>query len=165
MRALIPASSRALLAPYYTARQIESALASALGVDTQLVDDGTFFVAELDREAVGCGGWSRRRTPFGGDHAPSRDASLLDPQREPARIRAFFVDPRYARRGIGRSILAACERDARQAGFGSLELVATLGGEPLYAACGFTAGERFDVALEDGAALPVVRMRKRLPLT
>ncbi len=114
------------------------------GVDRQLIADSTYFVAEDGATLVGCGGWSKRKTLYGGDHG--RDASedaLLDPATAPARIRAFFVHPRWARRGIGRKLLAACERAAAAAGFRSLELVATLAGVPLYAAGGYRTLERY----------------------
>jgi len=131
-------------------------------VDRQLIADGTYFVAERDGGVVGCGGWSRRRTLFGGDRGVPRDDSLLDPVREPARIRAFFVRPACARQGIGGLLMRACERAAMAAGFGTLELVATLAGEPLYAAFAFCAIERYELTLANGLPLPVVRMRKTL---
>jgi GNAT superfamily N-acetyltransferase len=159
LEALIPLSTRALQAPYYSASQIEGALGSVFAVDRQLIADGTYFVVEEGATIVGCGGWSKRKTLYGGDHG--RDASadtLLDPTSEPARIRAFFVHPRWARRGIGRQLLRACEDAAAVAGFRDLELVATLVGVPLYAAGGYRALERFDIALANGVQLPVVRM-------
>jgi GNAT superfamily N-acetyltransferase len=130
-------------------------------VDRQLIADGTYFVVEDAGVIAGCGGWSKRKTLFGGDrgrHA-SEDA-LLDPACEPARIRAFFVHPRWARRGIGMQILRQCERAAAAAGFTTLELVATLAGVPLYAAGGFDAVEHFEIPLANGGRMPVVRMRK-----
>ena len=159
--ALIRVSTHALQAPYYSPAQIDGALGSVFAVDRQLIADGTYFVCERDATLAGCGGWSRRKTLFGGD--AGRDASedtLLDPRCEPARIRAFFVHPQWARRGIGTRILDACERAAAQAGFTSLELVATLAGVPLYARGGFDAVEHFDIALANGLAMPAVRMRK-----
>jgi len=162
IEALIPISARALQAATYTAAQIEAALGSVFAVDRQLIADATYFVAERDARIVGCGGWSRRRTLFGGDRGVPRDDSLLDPSREPARIRAFFVHPAYARQGIGRSLMQACERAAVAAGFASLELVATLAGEPLYAAFAFRAVERYELALANGLSLPAVRMAKAL---
>jgi GNAT superfamily N-acetyltransferase len=161
LEALIPLSTQELQAPYYSPAQISSALGTVFAVDRQLVADGTYFVVEDAGAIVGCGGWSKRKTLFGGDqgrHA-SEDA-LLDPGREPARIRAFFVHPRWARRGIGRLILRECERAAAVAGFSSLELVATLAGVPLYAAGGFGAVEHFEIALASGERMPVVRMSK-----
>lgn len=159
---LIPRSARALQKATYTPAQIEAALGTVFVVDETLIADGTYFVAERERAIVGCGGWSRRRTLFGGDHGGARDDALLDPAREPARIRAFFVHPAHARQGVGRLLMAACERAAREAGFGRLELVATLAGEPLYSAFGFRVVERYDLTLPSGLALPVVRMAKRL---
>jgi GNAT superfamily N-acetyltransferase len=160
--ALIPVSARALQAATYTAEQIEAALGSVFAVDRRLIADGTYFVAERDQTIVGCGGWSRRRTLFGGDHGVPRDDSLVDPLREPARIRAFFVHPACARQGIGRLLMQACERAAIAAGFRTLELVATLAGEPLYSAFAFRAVERYELPLADGPLLPVVRMLKSL---
>jgi predicted N-acetyltransferase YhbS len=162
LEALIPLSARALQAATYSAAQIEAALGSVFAVDRQLIADATYFVAERDGGVVGCGGWSRRRTLFGGDRGVPRDDSLLDPRREPARIRAFFVHPACARQGIGRLLMQACERAAGAAGFGALELVATLAGEPLYAAFAFRPIERYQLALADGIGLAVVRMAKTL---
>jgi GNAT superfamily N-acetyltransferase len=162
---LIRRSVRELSADYYTPRQIESALLYVFGVDTQLIADGTYFVAELAGEngrIVGCGGWSKRRTLYGGDQMKSGEDDLLDPATEAARIRAFFIDPDFARRGIGRKLIEACEKAATDAGFKRLELGATLPGEPLYAAVGYTAIERVDHAMPDGEVLPVVIMQKRI---
>lgn len=162
LRALIPESVRVLLGQYHTAEQVEGALGTVFGVDTQLIRDETYFVAEAGSDIVGCGGWSRRRTPFGSDHAPNKDDALLDPRTEAARIRAFFVRPGWTRRGIGSLIMEACEAAARTEGFAGLELVATLAGEPLYLAHGFTAVEHFEVALPNGAAIGVIKMAKEL---
>ena len=162
---LLQRSVRGLSEGYYTRRQIESALRYVFGVDTQLIADGTYFVAELDsgeRRIVGCGGWSKRRTLFGGDQMKSGEDDLLDPATESARIRAFFIDPNFARRGIGRSLIEACERSARAAGFRRFELGATLPGAPMYAAVGYTAISRIDHAMPDGVILPIVRMQKQI---
>ena len=160
---LIDASVRGLSAGDYDARQIESALRHMFGVDTQLVADGTYFVATEGDRFVGCGGWSRRRTLFGADRFKSPGVDdRLDPAREPARIRAFFVHPDRARRGIGRRIIALCEEAARRAGFTRAELMATRPGEPLYAAMGYAVLERVDVALPDGLVLPCARMARDL---
>jgi len=159
---LIALSSRGLRANCYSAAQIEGALGSVFGVDRQLIRDGTHFVAESDSQLIGCGGWSKRKTLFGSDHQTGRDDAELDPAREPARIRAFFVRPDWARRGIGHAILDACEKAIREAGFSSIELAATLPGEPFYAAFKYSALERHDVPLTNGLSLPVVRMRKYL---
>jgi GNAT superfamily N-acetyltransferase len=158
LHALIPASVRALGAGYYTPEQIESSIRHVFGPDTQLIADGTYFVAEAAGELIGCGGWSRRRTLYGGDQAKSGEDPLLDPGADAARIRAFFVHPGWARRGVGSRILEACASAARGAGFADLELVATLPGEPLYSALGFAPRERYEVPLPGGLGLPVVRM-------
>ncbi|HYP28573.1 MAG TPA: GNAT family N-acetyltransferase [Blastocatellia bacterium] len=160
---LIPESARGLSASYYTPQQIESAIVHVFGVDTQLISDGTYFVAEDEGRIVGCGGWSKRRTLYGGDQMKAADDPLLDARTEPARIRAFFVDPGWARRGAGRLLLEACEKAAREAGFGALELVATLPGEPLYKALGYEVSERFDIALPGEVVLPLARMMKIIP--
>ncbi|MGO9255171.1 MAG: GNAT family N-acetyltransferase [Bryobacteraceae bacterium] len=162
LEALIPLSVRKLQAETYSIAQIEAALGTVFGVDTQLILDGSYYVAQTGSAIVGCGGWSRRKTLFGGDHAPAKDDRFLDPAREPARVRAFFVHPAWARRGIGRAILAECEAAAAGMGFRTLELAATLAGVPLYAAGGFTAVESISVGLANGLILPVVRMRKSL---
>ena len=159
---LIPLSVRALQAAHYSPAQLDMALGPVFGVDGQLISDGTYFVVEEQGQIIGCGGWSRRKAMFGGDRGrPGQDA-LLDAKSEPARIRAFFVHPAWARRGIGRSILAACEDAIRAAGFQTAELVATLTGEPLYASCDYAVVERYEVPMSGGLTLPVVRMSKRL---
>lgn len=162
LNALIDQSVRQLSAGYYSPAQVDSALRYVFGVDTQLVRDGTYYVAELDGQVVGCGGWSRRATLYGGDQRKASADPLLDPSRDAARIRAFFVHPAWARRGVGRALLAVCEAAARQAGFRHLELAATLPGEPLYAALGYAAGERLAAPLPDGQTLPIVHMHKQL---
>jgi len=162
LEALIPLSVRALQAPWYSPAQMDAALGPVFGVDRQLIRDGTYFVAEQERVIVGCGGWSRRRSLFGGDAGRSGEDELLDPQRDAARIRAFFVHPNWARRGIGRSIMAACEDAIVRAGFRTVEIVATLAGEPLYAAFGYAVTERYEHPLAQGLSLPAVRMSKRV---
>ena len=157
---LIERSVRELSVSYYDTSQIESALRFMFGVDSQLVDDGTYYVIEVEGVLAAAGGWSRRRTLFGGDQWKHGADELLDPAREPARIRAFFVDPLWSRRGLGRALFDACVRDARAAGFGRLELMATLPGEPLYRALGFSADERIGLALPDGVQVPLVRMSR-----
>jgi len=132
-----------------------------MGLDTQLVDDGTYFVAELDGVLAGCGGWSRRATLYGGDHSAGRDAGLLDPLRDPARIRAMYTHPAVARRGVGRAVLARCEAAAAAEGFTVLELMATAAGEPLYRAAGYRVTERVTDPT-GGAPVPLARMRKHL---
>ena len=159
---LIPRSVRTLQAAYYSPAQVAAALGPVFGVDRQLVSDQTYFVAEQNNQIVGCGGWSRRRAMFGGDRDRAGEDARLYPKFDPARIRAFFVHPRWARRGIGRGILLACETAIRAAGFSTAELVATLAGEPLYAALGYTVMERYEVPLPNGLNLPVVRMHRCL---
>lgn len=132
-----------------------------MGIDTQLIDDGTYFVVEAEGRIVGCGGWSRRATLYGADHSAGRDAALLDPARSPAKVRAMYTAPGFTRRGVGRLILARCEEAAAAEGFASVELMSTLAGRPLYESAGFEATE----VLEDtagGVAIPLVRMRKKI---
>ena len=160
---LIGESARGLSLGDYTTRQIEAALGGVFGVDTDLIEDGTYFVVEAQGGAlVGCGGWSKRGTLFGGDRYAARDARVLDPQTEPARIRAFFVHPAHARRGIGRAILEACEREAASRGFRALELMATLPGVRLYEACGYAATGRAEYEIGGGLTIEFVPMRKEL---
>jgi len=163
LAALIPLSVRLLQAAHYSTAQMDAALGPVFGIDRELIRDGTYFVVEHGRVLAGCGGWSRRRSLFGGDAGratPEND--LLDPAHDAARIRAFFVHPNYARRGIGRRIMNACEQAIAEANFRSIELVATLAGEPLYAAFSYDAVERYEIQLAGGLLLPVVRMGKRL---
>jgi GNAT superfamily N-acetyltransferase len=162
LEALIARSARGLSRGDYDAAQVEAALAGAFGVDTQLIRDGTYFVAEQGGVAVGCGGWSRRRTLFGGDADPHRDAGLLDPARDAARIRAFFVDPAQARRGIGRALLAHCEAEAQAAGFRAFELMATLPGLRLYEALGYRRGTPLEHPLQPGISIRFVPMTRRV---
>jgi GNAT superfamily N-acetyltransferase len=135
-----------------------------MGLDTALIIDRTYWLAAIDGALAGCGGWSRRATLYGGDHSVSlRDARLLEPGREPAKIRAMFTDPDFSRRGVGRAILARCEAEARTAGFTRAEMMATLAGEPLYRACGYEVVERTTSPPVGGVAVPLVRMAKTLP--
>jgi GNAT superfamily N-acetyltransferase len=161
---LIEASVRGLQASDYTAEQIEGALQSVYGVDSQLIADGTYFVAESESGhgllMVACGGWSKRMTLYGGDQWTGRQPALLDPQRDAAKIRAFFVHPDWTRRGIGSMILDTCEAAAVAAGFTRLEMGATLTGVPLYRARGYVAQENLEVPLANGTSLPIVRMYK-----
>jgi GNAT superfamily N-acetyltransferase len=158
---LIRISARVLQLSYYSKAQIEGAIGSVFGVDRQLISDGTYFVAEHKREIVGCGGWSKRKTLFGGDAMKIGMDIELDRKCDSARIRGFFVHPAWARRGTGRAILQRCEKAIQVAGFRSVELVATLTGVPFYGACNYSQGERFEVSLSNGLTLPVVRMVKR----
>jgi len=162
LEALIPLSVRGLQAPYYSQAQMDAALGPVFGVDRQLVRDGTYFVAERDGAIVGCGGWSRRRSLYGGDGGRAGEDGPLDPERDPARVRAFFVHPAWARLGIGRSIMAACERAIVEARFRTVDIVATLAGEPLYASFGYAVVERYEVPMAGGLSLPVVRMTKSM---
>lgn len=162
LRDLMARAIAELQKSFLTPAQI-AASATMMGLDTQLIADGTYLVAEIDGALAGGGGWSRRATSYGGDHSLGRDARLLDPATEPARIRAMYTDPVLARQGVGRAVLAACERGAADAGFHYAELVATLAGESLYRSAGYAAVARFD---ERAGAVPVplVRMRKTLRL-
>ena len=174
---LIVRSARQLSRGYYTEQESESAITYVFGVDSSLIADGTYYVIEADGVLVACGGWSRRRTLYGGDQRPHRapsrccraadaarpigaPAELLDSAIDAARIRAFFVAPQYARRGFGRMLLAHCVTAATQAGFRSLELMSTLPGVPFYGALGFDSIESVRDLLPDGVSLPFVRMTR-----
>jgi N-acetylglutamate synthase-like GNAT family acetyltransferase len=181
LRALIEMSVRALQAQDYTPAQMEGALETVFGVDSQLIADGTYFVAEArlveakheeekpsggnnagsEWVIAGCGGWSKRKTLYGSDHWTEREDALLDPKRDAAKIRAFFIHPAWARRGIGSKILEACEIAASAAGFASYEMGATLTGAKLFGKKGYVAVENIEVPLKNGLSLPVVRMAKR----
>jgi GNAT superfamily N-acetyltransferase len=178
LRKLIEDSVRGLQGGDYSVPQLESALRTVYGVDTQLISDGTYFAAEeIDPSTsallVGCGGWSKRKTLYGGDHwkqlekrlGPGSEDSLLNAATDAAKIRAFFVHPAHARRGIGSLILDACESAAAAAGFKQLEMGATLTGVPFYRSRGYVEMESTDVPLQDGLTLPIVRMWKRIPPT
>lgn len=158
LEALAASSIDRLLRPYLDDAQLAASHA-IMGVDTQLVEDGTYVVIEIDGRLVGCGGWSRRRTMYGGNHTAGRDDDLLDPAVDAARVRAMYTHPAAARRGIGRRILSWCEDAARAEGFVRLELVATMAGAPLYAAGGFTVDEAFEDR-STGVAIPLLRMSK-----
>lgn len=158
LEALIPLSVRALQSPWYSVAQMEAALGPVFGVDRQLITDGTYYVIRQEGRIIAAGGWSRRRSLFGGDRNRPGPDPELNPAADAARIRAFFVHPEYARRGLGRSLLAACEAAIRAAGFTHAELVATLAGEPLYAAAGYAATRRYEIPLKGEMVLPVVHM-------
>jgi GNAT superfamily N-acetyltransferase len=175
LRALIEASVRRLQAQDYTPAQIEGALKTVFGVDSQLIADGTYIVAEAESPAlettgrrnsetglmiVGCGGWSKRKTLYGSDHWTGREDALLDPLRDAAKIRAFFIHPDWARRGVGSMILKACEDAARSAGFTRFEMGATLTGAKLFGAKGYVAVKPISVPLVNGESLPVIHMEK-----
>lgn len=155
---LIPLSVRTLQAASYSPAQMEAALGPVFGVDRHLIQDGTYWVATHEGHVVACGGWSRRLAAFGGDAHQAGQEPFLDPATDAARIRAFFVHPAHARRGLGRRLLQTCEAAARDAGFTRFMLVATLPGEPLYAAHGYAVEERYAVPLPGGLSVPVVRM-------
>jgi GNAT superfamily N-acetyltransferase len=168
LREVIEASVRGLQADDYSPAQLEGALTSVYGVDSQLIADGTYLVAEdllgAEPTIVACGGWSKRKTLYGGDQYAAREDSLLDPSRDAAKIRAFFVHPHYARRGIGSLILEACETAAIAAGFTRLEMGATLSGVAFYKAKGYVEVEKQAVPLSNGETLPIVKMKKELGL-
>lgn len=160
LRALIEDSARVLSRGFYTDAETDSAIRYVFGVDSLLVRDGTYYVAVRDGAPVACGGWSRWRTMYGGDQRPVGEAELLDPSRDAARIRAFFVHPSAARQGVGRALLARCAADAAAAGFRSLTLMATLPGVPFYQALGFRRVEDVVDVLPDGTPLRFVRMER-----
>jgi GNAT superfamily N-acetyltransferase len=162
LEALIARSGIGLSAGFYSDAQAAAVTRHVFGVDTQLIADQTYFVIEDAGKAVACGGWSKRRTLFGGDRAKSGPDPLLDPSQEAARIRAFFVDPGMERRGLGSQLMRHCTLEAARSGFSALELVATLPGEPLYLASGFAIVERFALDLPGGIRVPVTRMRKHI---
>ncbi len=160
LRGLMDAAISELQTPFLSEDQIESSRL-IMGLDSQLVDDGTYFVVEADGHLAGCGGWSRRATLYGGDQSPGRSPALLDPARHAARVRAMYTHPRHVRQGVGRLILALCEAAARAEGFTRVELMATLAGEPLYRACGYQPVEH--VVDDRGAVgVPLIRMTKLL---
>src|ERR1700749_1049018 len=166
LQELIRVSVLGLQAGDYTPEQLELALDRVFGVDSQLVTDGTYFVAEarVDQDLVltGCGGWSKRKTLYGSDHCAGREDALLDPAHDAAKIRAFFVHPAWARRGVGSRILEACESAAGAEGFRRLEMGATLTGVPLYLARGYVEKAHREVPLVPGLSLPIVHMEKQL---
>jgi len=162
LNTLIAASARALSSGFYSPRQIDALITHVFGVDTQLVDDGTYYVIERSGAPVACGGWSHRRTLFGGDQSKTADDLDLDPRTEAARIRAFFVLPAAARQGLGRRLLSHCEGEARAASFHRMELMATLPGVPLYRALGYQSLERVSYPLPDCDPVEFVRMGRIL---
>jgi GNAT superfamily N-acetyltransferase len=176
LRELINKSVRGLQTLDYSPAQIEGALQTVFGVDSQLIADGTYIVAEAERNAVArdeaapqpfeliivaCGGWSKRKTLFGSDHWTGREDALLDPLRDAAKIRAFFVHPDWARRGVGSMILQACEDAARSTGFTRFEMGATLTGAKLFGARDYVAVKRISIPLANGELLPVIHMEKQ----
>jgi GNAT superfamily N-acetyltransferase len=178
LRELIEASARELQTQDYTPAQIEGALKTVFGVDSQLIADGTYFLAEAEPlftertkvkdshnelMIVGCGGWSKRKTLYGSDHWTGREDSLLDPLRDAAKIRAFFIHPHWARRGVGSLILQACEDAARSAGFTRYEMGATLTGAKLFGVKGYVPVKSISIPLVNGESLPVIHMEKMAP--
>jgi len=161
LRELMSLSINQLQDDVLTPEQVRASQA-IMGIDTQLVRDSTYFVVERDGELAGCGGWSKRETLYGGDHSAGRNARLLDPKSEPARIRAMYTHPDHVRQGVGRLILRLCENAAREAGFSRVEMMATLAGERLYSACGYAPIEHVMSAPIDGVTVPLIRMGKTL---
>jgi GNAT superfamily N-acetyltransferase len=159
LHTLMALSIRQLVGAFLDAEQVEASF-DVMGVDTNLIIDGSYFVVEQDNKIIGCGGWSRRATLFGGDHTSGRDERLLDPASEPARVRAMYTHPDHARKGIGRFILTLCEDAAKNAGFSTLELMSTAAGEPLYSAYGFNVVERTQKTNSKGVHVPLTRMSK-----
>ncbi len=159
---LITLSARGLSLEYYSQEQIEGALQGAFGIDTQLIKDETYFVVEAGEQMIGCGGWSKRKTLFGGDKREERDPVKLNPKSDSAKIRAFFVHPDWARKGIGKMVFDKCEMEAKLSGFTSLELMSTLPGVKFYQSCGFTAGETIEYKLPSGNTIIFLPMKKRI---
>jgi GNAT superfamily N-acetyltransferase len=159
LRVLMASAIRELQRGFLSGEEI-AASASIMGLDTQLIADGTYFVIESEGRIAGSGGWSRRATLFGGDHSTGRNAALLDPARDAARVRAMYTSPDFARRGVGRMILGLCEAAAKAEGFARVELAATLAGEPLYRACGYLPLEHFRSDTPQGLRIPLIRMGK-----
>ena len=159
LRELMNLSIAELLKPFLSPAQIEASY-EVMGLDTQLIEDGTYFVVKESGAIAGCGGWSRRATLFGGNHSKGRDAALLDPKKDAARVRAMYTHPAFARRGVGRMILNASERAAASEGFSRVELAATAGGEPLYVACGYAPISRFQSGPDD--LVPMCLMGKTI---
>ncbi len=162
LESLIAQSARALGRGHYSAAETEAAITHVFGVDSELVADGTYLVAQSGDVIAGCGGWSQRPTLFGGDRFAARQSGRLDPATDPAKIRAFFVHPDFSRQGVADALLAACEAAATAAGFRRLELMATLPGLPFYRARGFVSGAAQPLLL-GGIEVTFVPMTKTLP--
>ena len=159
---LIQSSVRELQKDDYSPEQLDGALGSVFGVDRSLIEDATYFVVESEGAPAGCGGWSRRRTLFGSDHFPGREDALLDPARDAAKVRAFFVHPAFARQGVASLILTACEAAAAGEGFTRLEMGATLTGVPFYRSRGYQEVEAMEAQLPNGLRLPIVKMARAI---
>jgi len=162
MEALIARSGIGLSKGFYTDEQAQAVTRHVFGVDTQLVDDGTYFVVERDGQLLACGGWSKRATLFGADRMKAAADPLLDPATQPGRIRAFFVDPSAPRQGLGTLLIRHCEAAAAQAGFRALEMAATMPGVPLYLSAGYAKVEDIELDLPGGIRVPLARMRKEM---
>jgi GNAT superfamily N-acetyltransferase len=160
LRVMMARAIAELQTAFLSPEQVEASKA-VMGLDTQLIADGCYFVAEIEGVLAGSGGWSQRATLYGGDHSAGRDARMLNPANEPARVRAMYTDPAHIRRGVGKAVLTACETAARAAGFARVELMATLAGEPLYTAAGFASIERIEDS-NGGTPVPLIRMGKAL---
>ena len=160
LRVMMARAIAELQTAFLSPEQVEASKA-VMGLDTQLIADGCYFVAEIEGVLAGSGGWSPRATLYGGDHSAGRDARMLNPANEPARVRAMYTDPAHIRRGVGKAVLTACETAARAAGFARVELMATLAGEPLYTAVGFASIERIEDS-NGGTPVPLIRMGKAL---
>ncbi|PTS87773.1 MULTISPECIES: GNAT family N-acetyltransferase [unclassified Caulobacter] len=161
LSSLMTVAIRDLLAGFLPPEGVQASF-EIMGLDTQLILDGTYFVIEDGDEIAGCGGWSRRATLFGGDHSAGRDAALLDPATDAARVRAMYTHPAHTRKGVGRLVLEACEAAARAEGFARVEMAATMGGVPLYRACGYEDIEPFTAKTSSGYEVPLIRMGKSL---
>ena len=163
LKVLMDAAIGELQRGFLSPQEIEASR-FVMGLDTQLVEDGTYFMVESEDSIAGCGGWSRRATLFGSDHSAGRSDAFLDPAKDAARVRAMYTHPGFARRGVGRMILELCERAASAEGFSRLEMGATLAGEPLYRACGYQVIERLDTDTPLGVRVPILRMGKDISL-
>lgn len=161
LEALMDVAIRRLLEPFLPPEAVTASF-EVMGLDTQLIADGTYYIAQIDGALAACGGWSKRATLFGGNHTEGRSAALLDPAADRARVRAMYTHPDFTRRGLGKLILETCETAARDAGFARCELAATLAGEPLYLAAGYVQEARFEAPTSGGVQVPLVRMWKAL---
>ena len=161
LRALMDRAIGELQRGFLSPEEVEASF-DIMGLDTQLIADRTYFLVESDGQLAGCGGWSRRATLFGGDHTSGRDAALLDPAIDAARIRAMYTSPDFVRRGVGRLVIDTCEAAAAAEGFTRCEMAATLAGEPLYRSCGYELIEPFDGVTRSGAKVPLKRMGKTI---
>lgn len=161
LQILMQKSIKTLQVPFLTKMQIKASF-EVMGLDTQLIEDGTYYAVFLQNKLAGCGGWSKRETLYGGDHSKGRNARLLNPYTEAARIRAMYTHPDFTRIGVGRLILDTCEQAARDAGFKRAEMMATLAGVPLYTACGYQKIEEIFDTTSDGTKVPLIRMGKQL---